>query len=1049
MSHFGFPPHPISSSGCNRRLRTGALLIVAAFLSHQLQAETKSFVAFSLTAAEAKVKSALSRGEDFRSDDPELYNLGGITKPWAIVIIDDQGKQDYVLVGEREPKKWTLTLDDMAVALRARYSFPDDDPGVTIDPKHLREDLKQHRRPDFRTDQRQDVRFFAGIAKTHFGQICFDADWLLKNLSFGRTSFPHVQIKSTFALASEESSKGERTVTDVRNWFFPSVNQVNVFPDMVLLEEFQMAVLTELLYAEKDGKRIDDLKQYVDKPSDEFARSLNDHFDGVVQDSDTIDALVGLARLAALDKGLTSVVPPARLQFFLSLYPVLKVTTPDDAPTLSVDNPAVGLRMSGGVELAALTRSLKAGDEDAIKNIVLAARARSVKSSALTWNFTLDVDNDQLVAVRLPPESRDDLWKAQFGLVQGDLLQKKGEVEAAIPWYTDFIRHNPAASVGYVARGVAYSAKGDHDAAMRDYSDALTLDPRSAVALFDRGVEYSRSKNLPSLAVRDLDAAIKIDSNFYLAYCARAYALQIMGQFDNANADIRTAIALSADSREAYAMRGIDYMVRLKDYVHASADFSRVIQSGAAPADIYVKRSICHGMLHEDAEAIDDFNHALTLDPTTEISYLTKALSHERHIEDYTRYTSIGSQAAVVADGVAGPLVGAAGTRVFSPDGTRVAYAAQVSAGKCAVVVDGRPGPEFDLDGARSGISGTIFSRDGTRLAYSGLRAGKWFIVVDGQVGSGYDLVAGNGSPVFSPNGKRVAFAAQNSGQWFVVVDGKPEVSSQGIYAGPWFSPDSRHYAYVAAIGGEQVVVVDGQAQPTFRGGGVAPGSFQFSPDGSRWGFVAGGGQQWIVVIDGRRVGTYDGVNNDGLHFSKDGKHVAFVAHEKGAFVVLDGQPRPKYDAVFGETVTFNAAGTRLAYTAQRESRIYVSVDGLADMEYASVGRDITFTHDGEHVIFVAVGSNGKMCVVVDGKMGPEFDGIKPDTISISDDGKRIAYVAYAGTAEFVAAEFVVVNGVSGPKFDKILSLTPGAKKDGTMEYLAMTQNRISRQSIH
>jgi tetratricopeptide (TPR) repeat protein len=982
-----------------RPLRAGGILIALALLGQCLPAETKQFVAFSLRVAEARVKSALNRGEDFRKDDPELYNLGGITRPWAVVIINDQNGQDYILVGEREPKTWTITLDDMAVALRSRYNFPEEDPGVTIDPKHLREDLKQHRRPDFRDDQPQDVRFFGGIGNTHFGRICFDADWLLKNLSFGRSTLPHLQIKSDFALTSEQWRTGERNLTDLRNWFFPSVNRVNVFPDLVLLEHFQLAVLTEVLYAEKDGKVIEDLKNYVDKPSDEFAHSLNDHFDSLVQDSDTVDALSGLARLAALDKGLTSIVPSSQLQFFLASYPLIGVSTPNDAPTLVVDNPDVGLRMSGGVDLRALTRRLKAGDEKALNDIVLAAR-RNTTNGALTWNFVLDVDQGQLVSVRLPPESQDDLWKAQFALVQGDLLREKGQVEAAIPWYTDFIEHNPIAAVGYVARGVAFSAKGDHDAAVRDFEDAISLDPSSPVALLDRGLEYSRDKNKPSLAVRDFDAAIKIDNDFYLAYCARAEAFQRMGQYDKANADIRTAMALSSEGREAYALRGIDYMVRLKDYLRASEDFNRVIQHGAAPDDIYVKQALCHGMLHKDDEAIDDFNHAIALDSTTDISYLLKALSHKRRVEDYTRYTSVDSRATVVTDGVAGPLIEGAGTRIFSPDGSRVAYSAQIDETKCAVVVDGRPGPEFDVVGARCEISDTAFSEDGTRLAYVGRRAGKWYTVVDGQLGEAYDVA---GMPVFSPNGKRVAFAAAVSGRWFVVVDG--------------------------------------QAHPSFDG--VAPGSFRFSPDGGRWGFVAKDGQKWVVVIDGRRMGSYSGINQSGLHFSNDGKHVAFVASEGRTFVVLDGQPRAEQDAVFGDTLTFNSTGKRLAYVAQRDSILIVCVDGLADMEFASVGHKILFSEDGEHVAFVAIDSNGRMSLVVDGRKGPDFDIVKEDTISVSNDGKRIAYIASTGTGEFV-----VCNGIPGPRFDKIVPSTLMFQRNGTIEYLAMAQNRISRQSL-
>ena len=1032
--------------------------MAAVILAERSSAETKNFVAFSMSAAEVRVKSALSLGKDFRKDDPELFNLGGITRPWAIVIINDSRERDCILVGEREAKTWTITLDDMTVALRSRYNFPDEDPGVTIDPKHLREDLKQHRRPDFRVDLPQDVHFFGGIENTHFGRVCFDADWLLKNISFGRSSLPHLNIKSTFTLASEQWSTGERTVTDVRNWFCPSVNRVNIFPDLVLLEDFQMAVLTEVLYAERDGKRIEDLTHYVDKPSDEFARSLNDTFDNVVQDSDTVDALCGLARLAGLGKGLAASLPASDLQFFLSSYPLIEISTSNEVPTLSVDNPDVGLRMSGGVELSVLTRKLRAGDEKVLRDIVLAAR-RNSSQGAMTWNFNLDVDKGQLLAVRLPPESREELRKAQFALVQGDLLQKKGQFDAAIPWYTDFLQHNPSAPDGYVDRGVAYSAKGDHDAAMSDFNDAISLDPNCELALLDRGIEFCHDKNQPSVAVRDFDAAIKMDPEFYFAYCARAEAFQRMGQYDKASADIRTAIGLSPGGWEAYAMRGMDYMIRLKDYQLASADFARVIQYGAAPADIYVEQSICHGMLNEDDLAIDDFNHALALDPKTEINYLMKALSHKRRIEDYTRYTTIGSKAAVISDGIAGPPIESAGARVFSADGSRVAYPAGIDENRCGLVVDGTLGPDFDNIGARGYVNGTTFSPDSKRITYLGRRMGKWYVVVDGQLGSGYDLVAGKGSPVFSPDSKRIAFAAKESGKWFVVVDGKRDREFDGIYDGPWFSGNSKHYAYGAKLGQQQIIVVDGQIQQPLPGG-IGADTFRFSPDGDSWGFAGNEGQQYSVVIGTRQLGAYSGLYKNPLHFSNDGKHFAFVAAGEKDFVVLDGKPLQKYDNVLNDTLTFNSNGTRLAYVAGREQgparmvwrgeslvsespvppTMYACIDGLTNMEYETVGHEILFSGDGEHAVFVAGVSGGRKCVVLDGVAGPEFDTIREGSLCISYDGENLAYIATSGSAEFV-----VYNGLSGPVFDKIISPALTFQKYGVIEYLGMSHNRISR----
>ena len=57
--------------------------------------ETKTFIAFSMRAAEAKIKTAIKDSVDFRRRQLELYQLGGITKPWA--IINDPEHGDWIL----------------------------------------------------------------------------------------------------------------------------------------------------------------------------------------------------------------------------------------------------------------------------------------------------------------------------------------------------------------------------------------------------------------------------------------------------------------------------------------------------------------------------------------------------------------------------------------------------------------------------------------------------------------------------------------------------------------------------------------------------------------------------------------------------------------------------------------------------------------------------------------------------------------------------------------------------------------------------------------
>jgi hypothetical protein len=62
------------------------LWFVGSTIQFTLAQEKKTFVAYSMKVAQARVEEAVRKGEDFRKKQPDLFYLGGITKPWAVVL---------------------------------------------------------------------------------------------------------------------------------------------------------------------------------------------------------------------------------------------------------------------------------------------------------------------------------------------------------------------------------------------------------------------------------------------------------------------------------------------------------------------------------------------------------------------------------------------------------------------------------------------------------------------------------------------------------------------------------------------------------------------------------------------------------------------------------------------------------------------------------------------------------------------------------------------------------------------------------------------------
>src|ERR1019366_7508807 len=85
------------------------------------------------------------------------------------------------------------------------------------------------------------------------------------------------------------------------------------------------------------------------------------------------------------------------------------------------------------------------------------------------------------------------------------------------------------------------------------------------------------------------------------------------------------------------------------------------------------------------------------------------------------------------------------------------------------------------------------------------------------------------------------------------------------------------------------------------------------------------------------------------------------------------------------------------------------------------------FSTDGRHFAFVTR-RDQKVCVVVDGQAGAEFDNIGEGTPLFSPDGKRVAYGALKGKKQLV-----VVDGQAGAECDGILEGTPIFSHDGRL----------------
>jgi hypothetical protein len=192
-----------------------------------------------------------------------------------------------------------------------------------------------------------------------------------------------------------------------------------------------------------------------------------------------------------------------------------------------------------------------------------------------------------------------------------------------------------------------------------------------------------------------------------------------------------------------------------------------------------------------------------------------------------------------------------------------------------------------------------VFSPDGSHLAYAAqVDSGKFVCVFDGQETAEYPLI---NNIVFSANGQRRAFVAGvfGAGQT-AVIDGNAGETSGFPWVDPIvFASDSARVGYVGntnlALGGnvvnESIVVVNGQFVEKLTDA-RAYGPFFGSQNTIA--YIIQTGARFYMKVNDRKEGPYARVGAP--IFSNDGKHSSYTALDglTNSFkIVVDGNVLP------------------------------------------------------------------------------------------------------------------------------------------------------------
>lgn len=136
----------------------------------------------------------------------------------------------------------------------------------------------------------------------------------------------------------------------------------------------------------------------------------------------------------------------------------------------------------------------------------------------------------------------------------GEVLQLQGQKDAAkehfdqvITYYSKSLGKSKKSGSDYIRRGLAYHQLGDSAKALSDLENAVSLLPGDVTARANLG-HIRLAAGDTAGAIKDLNAALKIDGHLYAALSDRAAAYALQGDFRAARRDLDAALAMEKDA---------------------------------------------------------------------------------------------------------------------------------------------------------------------------------------------------------------------------------------------------------------------------------------------------------------------------------------------------------------------------------------------------------------------------------------------------------------------------------------------------------------------
>jgi len=622
------------------------------------------YIAFSLRNAKKWLteNDAFSDNNVFKTD---IFRLGGINDMSGVVY--DTSNNDIIIVGKHICNRSSLTLDDLVIALRSRFVLCEW-PLVSIDPAQGLDKVNL-----------QKVRYEGGIAGTQFGADLFKADYTLKQIGLGLIRVNMANFQSFFDLYYSWYVKQPSMdyLPRVRFWFQPVFDGIFIRENVAVLSPLQVAVYSEW---EGTGNVYSDdmIKINMNNFADRFSKYISSRYLELCSVEESFSRVQVLQEAVAVAHAIETLGFNPELDYWLTLYPIRSVETPDSVSYLSREKPFEIVNdnilrknsifcLEGGVQLTATSIRLREGDPIGLRDAVLESKPRS---NSIFWSFLLGngiipmttntlSDNDQRLlineaiafigrkkyssAIELSNMIINSNSEDKLALyVRGYSYSQLGKYRYAINDFQQIIRIDDKYSLAYYALGCVNGLIGNRRESLEYLNTSLEINPYISESYLHRACIYEHQGDYED-AITDFNKALSLNPHLWQAKIGRGALLYRLGEYGPALDDARSVLQIEAANVDAYNLIGNIY-IQLREYAKSIHELSMAIDIHRDKYILYQTRGKAYLFSEQYEKAICDFDKSLDIYSTNNETHKYRGTAfhmigeHEKAINDFNKY---------------------------------------------------------------------------------------------------------------------------------------------------------------------------------------------------------------------------------------------------------------------------------------------------------------------------------------------------------------------------------------------------------------------------